>query len=59
MNLQLANGSLENPIGLLTNVAVELCGIEYEHTFAIVDFGQNSNYEVILGRPFVCQFQMV
>ena len=59
MNLQLVDGSLENPIGLLENVIVKSYGIEYEHTFAIVDFGQNSNYEVILGRPFMYQFQMV
>ena len=49
MNLQLANGSLENPIGLLENVTIKSCGIEYEHTFAIVDFGKNTNYKVILG----------
>ena len=59
MNLQLADGSLENPIGLLENITVTSCGIEYEHTFAIVDFGRNTNYEVILGRPFMRQFQMV
>ena len=59
MNLQLADGSLENPIGLLENVTMKSCGIEYEHTFATVDFGQNANYEVILGRPFMRQFQMV
>ena len=53
MNLQLADGSLERPIGLLENVAVKSCGIEYTHTFAIVDFGNNANYEVILGRPFM------
>ena len=59
MNLQLADRSLENPIGLLENIIVTSCGIEYEHTFAIVDFGQNTNYEVILGQPFMRQFQMV
>ena len=59
MNLQLADGSLENPIGLLENITVKSCGIEYEHTFAIVDFGKNTNYEVILGRPFTKQFKMV
>ena len=53
MNLQLADGSLENPIGLLENVTIKSCGIEYEHTFAIVDFGKCANYEVILGRPFM------
>ena len=31
------------------------CGIEFEHTFAIVDFGQDPSYEVILGRPFMRQ----
>ena len=59
MNLQLADGSLENPIGLLENVTVKSCGIEYEHTFAIVDFGKSANYEVILGRPFMRHFRMV
>ena len=49
MNLQLADGSLENPIGLLENITVKRCGIEYEQRFAVVDFGKNANYEVILG----------
>ena len=39
MNLQLADGSLNNPIGIVEAIIVESCGIEYEHTFAIVDFG--------------------
>ena len=34
---------------------VKSCGIEYEHTFAIVDFGKETDYEVILGRPFMHQ----
>ena len=46
-------------IGLLKGIKVTSCGIEYEHTFAIVDFGQDTNYEVILGRPFMRQFHMV
>ena len=58
MNLQLADNSLENPIGLLENVTVTSCGIKYEHTFAIVDFGENANYEVVLGQPFMQQFRM-
>ena len=49
MNLHLANGSLENPIGLLENVIVRSCGIEYEYTFGIVDFGKNTNYGILLG----------
>ena len=27
--------------------------------FAVVDFGKNANYEVILGRPFMRQFKMI
>ena len=59
MNLQLADGSLENPMGLLEQVIVNSCGLEYEHTFAIVDCGRNTNYKVILGRSFMRQFQMI
>ena len=59
MHLQLANGSLETPMGLLENVLVKSFRIEYEHTFAIVDFGKNTIYEVILGRPFMLQFKML
>ena len=59
MSLQLADGSLEHPLGLLEDVKVKSCGIEYLQTFAIVDFGKNTNYEVILGRPFMRQFQMI
>ena len=51
MSFQLADGSLESPIGLLEDVKVKLCGIEYLYTCAIVDFGKDTNYEVILGRP--------
>ena len=55
MDLQLAYGSLERPLGLLENIVMKSCGIEFEHTFSIVDFGQDPNYEVILGRPFMHQ----
>ena len=49
MSLQLAHGSLEHPLGLLEDVKVKSCGIEYLQTFAIVNFGKKTNYEVILG----------
>ena len=49
MNLQLADGRLKNPIGILENVALTTCGIEYTHSFAIVDFGKEDNYDLILG----------
>ena len=59
MKLQLADGHIQRPIGLLERVLVTTCGIEYEHTFAVVDFGQNPNYDVILGRPFMWQLKMI
>ena len=59
MKLQLANGSIERPIGLLEKVIVTACGVEYEHTFAVVDFGKSPNYDIILGRPFMRQLKMI
>ena len=59
MDLQLADGNLEHPLGLLEHVIIKSCGIEFEHTFAIVDFGQDPNYEVILGRPFMRQLMVL
>ena len=44
---------------MLENVLVESCGVKYEHTFVVVEFGQDPYYEVILGRPFMCQLQVV
>lgn len=38
---------------------VSSCGIEYEHTLAVVDFGTKNNYDVILGRPFMRQMKML
>ena len=49
MNLQLADGRLEILIGILENVALTTCGIEYTHSFTVVDFGREANYELILG----------
>ena len=59
VELKLANGNLEHPLGMLENVLVESCGVKYIHSFAIVDFGQDPSYEVILGRPFMCQLQVI
>ena len=53
MKLQLADGFMERPLSLLEKVVVTSCGIEYEYTFAMVDFGKEPNYEIILGRPFM------
>ena len=59
MKLQLADGYIEKPIGLLEKVVVTSCGVEYEHTFAIVDFGKDPNYDIIMGRPFMRQLKMI
>ena len=59
MKLQLADGHIERPLGLLKGVVVTSCGVEYEHTFAVVDFGKIPNYEIILGCPFMRQLKMV
>ena len=59
MKLQLADGYIESPIGLLEKVVVTSCRIEYKHTFAVVDFGKKPNYEIILGRPFMRQLKMI
>ena len=55
MKLQLADGYIERPLGLLEKVVVQSCGIEYEHTFAVVDFVKKNNFDIILGRPFMRQ----
>ena len=61
MKLQLADGHIEKPIGLLEKVVVVTsCGVEYEHTFVVgVDFGKRQNYGIILGRPFRRQLKMI
>lgn len=59
MKLQLADGHIERPLGLLEGAVVTSCGVEYEHTFAIVDFGKSPKYNIILGRPFMRQLKMI
>ena len=59
MKLQLADGFMERLLGLLEKVVVTSYGIEYEHTFAVVDCGKEPNYEIILGRPFMRQMKMI
>ena len=49
MQLQLADGTLVKPLGMLKRVTVTNCGISFMHTFAIVDFSRDPNYEVIIG----------
>ena len=59
MDLQLADGRLKNQIGILENVALITGGIEYTHSFVVVEFEKEANYELILGQPFMQQFSMV
>ena len=59
MKLQLADGYIERPLGLLEKIVVTSCGVEYEHTFTVVDFGKDPNYDIILGRPFMRQLKMI
>ena len=59
MQLQLVDGTLAKPLGMLECVTMTSCGIAFMHTFAIVDFGRDPNYEVILGRPFMRQMLVV
>ena len=47
MKLQLVDGYIEKPLVLLEKVIVTSCGVEYEHTFAVVDFGKSLNCDII------------
>ena len=47
MSTQLADGSLEIPIGFLEDMKVKSCGIEFKQTFSIVKFRKNTNYKVL------------
>ncbi|MCO5554904.1 hypothetical protein L7F22_008442 [Adiantum nelumboides] len=59
MKLQLADGYIETPLGLLEQIVVTFCGIKFEHTFAVVDFGEKPNYKIILGCPFMRKLKMI
>ena len=50
---------MESSIGVLEKVAVSSCGIEYEHTFVVVDFGTKTHFQIILGCPIMHQFKMI
>ena len=43
----------------MEKVITTSCKIEYKHTFMVVDFGNKSNYEIILGFPFMPQLKMI
>ena len=57
--MQLADGHLEPPLGLLEGISITTCGIKFIHTFVVVDFGRITAYDIILGRPFMRQIKMI
>ncbi|MCO5583996.1 hypothetical protein L7F22_037914 [Adiantum nelumboides] len=59
MKLQLADGYVEKPLCILEQIIVTSCGIDYEHTFAVVDFEKTNNFDIILERPFMRQLKMI
>lgn len=59
MGLQLADGEVKYPMGMLEDMDVNICGIPFQHSFVVVDFAQDTNYDVILGRPFMRQMLVV
>ena len=59
MKLQLIDGHLARPMGLLEQVVLSTCEIEFVYPLAIVDFGLKSTHDIILGRPFMMQLKMI
>ena len=59
LKLQLVDGHLEPPLGLLEGVSITTCGIKFIHTFAMVDFGRKIAYHIILGRPLMRQIKII
>ena len=59
LKLQLADGHLEPPLGLLEGISITTCGIKFIHTFVVVDFGRRTTYDIILERPFMRQIKMI
>ena len=57
--VQLANGYVERPLAILEREIVTSCGVKYKHTFTVVDFEKGPKYDIILGRPFMCQLGMI
>ena len=59
MKIQLVEGFIELPIGLLEKAAITSCGIEFVHTLAVVVFCKKPNYEIILGCSIMRQLKMI
>ena len=59
LKLQVVDGNLEPPLGLLEGVSITPCGIKFIHTFVVIDFRRKTAYDIILGRPFMRQIKMI
>lgn len=55
VRVKLANGGLVKALGLLQNLKVKVLEHYVLHTFAVMDFNDKpGSFEIILGRPFMC-----
>lgn len=60
LTVKLANGSLVKALGLLRNFKIKVLNHYVYHIFVIMDFNDKPcSYKMILGRPFICEYNMV
>lgn len=54
------NEAIANPLGMLINLKIKVLGHRIRHTFIIMKFSKKpTTYEMILGKPFMREAQMV
>ena len=53
MSLQLADHSINKPFGVIENMLVKVDKFVFLVNFMILDFEQDMNCPLILGRPFI------
>ena len=60
LTVKLAIGGLVKALGFLRNFKIEVLDHHVHHTFAVMDFNDKpGSYEMILGRPFMREYNMV
>ena len=59
IKLQMADGNIKFPIGMLEKVLLTSSGVQFEHTIAVVDFEEDPSYDIILGWPFMRQLSVI
>lgn len=42
MGVQLVDGKVKYPMGMLEDITITICGVEISHTFVVVEFGQET-----------------